>query len=141
MAKRPNPSPVPIGDRLRKQRVEVLGKGLREMAALLDISPAHVTDIEKGYRAPSEELLLKMALLYKMDEATLRSGWSKPQAIVEEVASQDSVTAAKVPEFLRTARNLSPQQWDQLIEQARKLDAKPDTGKPRKSDGANGGAQ
>lgn len=115
-----------VGDILRKQRVEVLNKGLREMAKLLDIAPAHLTDLEKGRRTPSEDLLLRMVKQYDIDEATLRAGWSKPHEIVSEIASQDSITAAKVPELLRTARRLSPNQWDALIDQARRMSGRKD---------------
>ena len=116
-----SPTPQPIGEVLRTQRVEVLGKGLREMAGLLNIAPAHLTDIEKARRAPSEELMLRIAELYRLPLADLRSGWSKPDAIVKEIASQDPTTAVKVPEFLRKARNLTPEQWDTLIQQASKM--------------------
>ena len=116
-----------VGDVLRRQRVEVLNKGLREMAKLLDIAPAHLTDLEKGRRTPSEDLLMRMVKQYDIDEATLRSGWSKPDEIVGEVASQDATTAAKVPELLRTARRLSPSQWDSLIDQARRMTSRKDS--------------
>jgi transcriptional regulator with XRE-family HTH domain len=109
----------PIGEQLRRQRVEKLNKGLREMAGELSIAPAHMTDIEKGRRTPSEELMVKIAASYRIPIAELRAGWSRPDAIVKEIASQDATTAEKVPEFLRTARNLNPAQWDQLIEQAK----------------------
>jgi len=111
--------PQPIGEQLRQQRVSKLGKGLREMARELGIAPPHLTDIEKGRRTPSEELMLKIAELYRIPIAELRAGWSRPEAIVKEVASQDATTAEKVPEFLRTARNLSSDQWDRLIYQAK----------------------
>lgn len=111
----------PIGDVLRKRRVDILNKGLREMAKLLDIAPAHLTDLEKGRRKPSEELLIKIALHYGIAEAELRAGWQRAEAVVAEVANQNATTAAKVPEFLRTARGLTNEQWDDLIQQARKL--------------------
>ena len=123
--------PEPIGERLRRHRVEVLNKGLREMARLLDVAPAHLTDLEMGRRTPSEDLLLRMVEGYKLPEAELRSGWSRPNAIVGEVASQDPVTAEKVPEFLRTARSLSSEQWDQLIRQAKKMTKEPEAGQGR----------
>ena len=116
-----NPSKMPVGELLRLRRVETLKLGLRETARLLDIAPAHLTDIEKGRRNPSEDLLMRISKIYRIDEAELRAGWSRPEAIVEEVASQDSVTAAKVPEFLRTARKLTPEQWDKIINQARRM--------------------
>lgn len=110
-----------LGAALRAHRVEKLGKGLRETAAKLGIAAPHLTDIEKGRRAPSEELLVKIARVYGIDEARLRAGWNKPEAVVGEVASQDPTTAAKVPEFLRTAKDLKPEQWDRLIKQAKKM--------------------
>lgn len=114
----------PIGDILRARRVEVLKKGLREMAAILTIAPAHLTDIEKGRRTPSQDLLMRICKAYGIPEADLRSGWSRADIVVAEVATQDSVTAEKVPEFLRTARKLSPKQWDDLIEQARRMQSR-----------------
>lgn len=112
---------IPIGERLRTQRVDSLNKGLREMAGLLEIAPAHLTDIEKGRRTPSEALLMRICKAYRISEAELRAGWNRADAIVSEVANQDSVTAEKVPEFLRTARKLTPKQWDDLIDHVRHM--------------------
>lgn len=113
--------PEPIGDRLRRQRIEVLKKSLRQTAADLGIAPAHLTDIEKGRRSPSEGLLVKIAARYRMDEQLLRKAWGKMNAVVGEVFAESNTTATKVPEFLRTARNLSPDQWDELIDQAKSM--------------------
>ncbi len=114
----------PIGEVLRARRVEVLKKGLREMAAILAIAPAHLTDIEKGRRTPSQDLLMRICRAYGIPEADLRSGWSRADVVVAEVATQDPVTAEKVPEFLRTARKLTPKQWDDLIDQARRMSSR-----------------
>jgi transcriptional regulator with XRE-family HTH domain len=131
MAPRKPPStPQPIGETLRARRVEVLRKGLREMAKLLKIAPAHLTDIEKGRRTPSEGLLVRISESYGIPQPELRAGWSKADEVVEEVATQDAMTAEKVPEFLRTARKLSPEQWDRLIGQARRMAS----GKSKKSE-------
>jgi len=111
----------PIGDVLRRQRVDRLRFGLREMARKLEISAAHLTDIEKGRRSPSDELLMKIASAYSLDEAQLRAGWRKADAIVQEVATQDALAAKKVPDFLRMARHLTEEQWNQIIEKARRL--------------------
>ncbi len=110
-----------IGERLRRQRVEVLGKSIRDVAKLLDSAPIHLSDIETGRRAPSEELLIKIARVYKVPEAELRSGFSKPEAVVAEIASESTVAAQKVPEFLRTARGFNAEQWDALIKKAKNL--------------------
>lgn len=119
--KKPATDPPSIGEALRARRVDVLKKGLREMAKLLNIAPAHLTDIEKGRRSPSDALLVRIAQQYEMDEADLRTAWAKAEDIVAEIATQDGTTARKVPEFLRSARNLSPEQWDKLIGQARRM--------------------
>ena len=108
--------------------MDVLKKGLREMARILSIAPAHLTDLEKGRRTPSEGLLKKIAAAYGMPEADLRSGWQRADAVVAEVANQDATTAEKVPEFLRTARKLTSDQWDKLIGQAKSMAERP----PRK---------
>lgn len=123
------PADEPIGERIRRQRIEVLDKGLREMARELNIVPAHLTDLEKGRRTPSDDLLKRMAVAYKLPEVELRTGWRRAEAIVDEVATQDGVTTEKVPQFLRTARALSPKQWDTLIEQAQQMSAKKKRGK------------
>jgi len=121
LAKRKPIQSMPIAERLRHQRIEVLGKSVRDVAKLLDTSPIHVSDIETGKRTPSEELLIKIMSVYGIPEAELRAGFTRPEAIVAEVASESTVAAEKVPEFLRTARGLSSDQWDKLIKQAKKL--------------------
>ncbi|MEQ9094931.1 MAG: helix-turn-helix domain-containing protein [Phycisphaerales bacterium] len=117
-----------IGDVLRKQRIEVLDLGLRDVARILDVAPAYITDLEKGRRTPSEALLLRIAQVYRIDEAILRAGWQRPDAVVGEIATQDATSAAKVPEFLRTARSLSAEDWDALIAEAKR---RADGGEPQ----------
>ena len=121
MAKKKTSRQDPIGDVLRTCRVDVLKKGLREMARILSIAPAHLTDLEKGRRSPSEDLLKRIAVAYGIPEAELRSGWQRADAVVAEVANQDATTAEKVPEFLRSARKLTPEQWDRVIGQAKRM--------------------
>lgn len=116
--------PESVGDTLRRQRVEVLGMGLRETAQVLGVAPAHLTDLEKGRRTPSEALLGRIAEVYKLDIAILRTGWQKPDRAVAEAATRDVTAAAKVPEFLRSAKDLTPDQWDALIDQAKQMTRK-----------------
>lgn len=114
-------SAVPIGDVLRQRRLDVLKKGLRELAGELGVAPAHLTDLELGRRGPSEDLLIRISKIYGIDEAELRAGWNKQAPIVGEVATQDAMTAAKLPEFLRSARNMDSDQWNKIIKQARRI--------------------
>lgn len=116
-----SPSKIPIGETLRKHRIKTLSKGLRATAADLGIAPAHLTDIEKGRRNPSDDLLKRIAKLYCIDEATLRAGWGKADSVVGEIASSTPTNAAKAPELLRAAKNLDAEQWDALINQAKSL--------------------
>jgi transcriptional regulator with XRE-family HTH domain len=106
---------------LHKKRVEELHKGLREMARDLGISAAYLTDLEKGRRVPSDEVLRKICSAYSLDEAGLRAAWQRAETVVDEVANQDAVTAQHVPQFLRTARHLSADDWEKIIEHARKM--------------------
>jgi transcriptional regulator with XRE-family HTH domain len=124
MTPSPKQPTTPIGEVLRARRVEVMGKGLRETASTLEIAPAHLTDIEKGRRSPSEELLLRIAKVYSVDEATLRAGWGKAETVVGEIASSSPTAAAKAPDLLRAAKGLDAAQWDALIAQARGMAAK-----------------
>lgn len=110
----------PVGEFLRRQRVEVLKLGVRDIAKILGVAPAHVSDLEKGRRTPSEALLQRIAGVYRVEVSVLRAGWQKPDGVVSEVATQSPTAAAKVPEFLRTARHLTADDWDALIVEARK---------------------
>jgi transcriptional regulator with XRE-family HTH domain len=91
------------------------------MARQLDIAPAHLTDIESGRRNPSEDLLLRIATAYQMPEHDLRSAFSKPDSIVQEIASASATESQMIPQLLRSVRGLSVQQYEHLIQQARKL--------------------
>lgn len=108
------------GQWLRDKR-QSLKIPLRKMAGLLGISPAYLTDIEKDRRTPSSDVLVRIAKSYGIDEDDLRSRWQKPASDVVELASASGVNIRKVPEFLRTAQNLTPEQWDKLIRQAKKM--------------------
>jgi len=91
------------------------------MARFLQIAPAHLTDIENGRRNPSDDLLVKLAHAYGISEATLRAGFIRPTAEVVELVSDNAVAVEKVPQFLRSAKELSGEQWDRLIHQAKKM--------------------
>jgi len=112
-----------IGLVIRNHRTATLTRGLREMAAALDIAPAHLSDLEKGHRNPSEELLCRIAKAYGLDECILRAGWNKPDAVVTEVATKNPTAAAKVPALLRIAKNFTADEWDALIKEAERLAA------------------
>ncbi len=120
----PNTSESPIGERLRRHRIETLKIGLREMAKKLAITAPYLSDLEMGRRSPSDDLLILMADKYGIAEAELRAGWGKAETDVGRIASSNPVAASRAPELLRTASGFDQAQWDALIEQARKLAAR-----------------
>ncbi|MCA9280910.1 MAG: helix-turn-helix transcriptional regulator [Phycisphaeraceae bacterium] len=96
-------------------------KSLRDTAKRLQITPAHLSDLENGRRTPSEELLLRIRDVYGVEEAILRARWGRAETVVDEVATKTPTTAAKAPELLRAASDLSADQWDDLIRRAKAL--------------------
>lgn len=118
MAKNSKPS---VGELLRKHRVEVLKLNSREAADLLGVSQTLISMWENNVRALTEEHLVSILREYRIPEAQLRAAASRPAAVVKEVAGQDATAAAAVPEVLRIAKNFTPQQWDALIEQSRRI--------------------
>jgi transcriptional regulator with XRE-family HTH domain len=72
-----------LGDQLRKLRDES-DLSLRGLAKQLGgVTAAHLSDIEFGRRYPSDELLKKLAVFFKVDEAELRALDTRPP--VEEI--------------------------------------------------------
>lgn len=113
--------PEPIGVLLRRQRIEVLRLGLREMARILDTAPAHLTDIEKGRRSPSDQLLGRIAAAYQIKESALRFGWSKLDPNVGQISTQDATAAEVAPQLMQFAKTYAPAQWHELLEQAKRI--------------------
>lgn len=109
------------GEILREQRVNVLRKGLREMARHLDIAPPHLTDLEKDRRTPSQPLLLRIAAAYQLDVAVLQAAWGRADATLTEMVTQNAETVRRLPEFLRRARDLTPEQWDRVMKQVKQV--------------------
>lgn len=109
------------GNLMRKQRVEVIQISLRAMAKRLNIAPAHLTDIEKGRRRPSDRLLSKITKEYDLSEAELRTLWVRPDEEVDEILKSSSAMLLRAPELLRNAKNLDEKAWDKLIAQAKKM--------------------
>ncbi|RKG66334.1 XRE family transcriptional regulator [Corallococcus sp. CA054B] len=76
--------------------------GLREMAKMLEISPAYLSRIETNEEKnpPAEELLQKIADLLGDDFDKLMSLAGRVSTDVKEYITQDE----GLPQFLRTAR-------------------------------------
>ena len=66
-----------LGGRIRELREEK-DFSLRELARLLDVSPAFMSDVELGRRFPTDELLAKMAKKLGTTVTELRTYDSRP---------------------------------------------------------------
>lgn len=124
MAKRKSPEQLPMTDRLRHQRVDVLRKSVRDVAKLLDTSPIHISDIETGKRTPSEELLVRMAGVYRIDESELRAAFDRPQSEATKLLANNAAAVDMAPEFLRTAKGWSREQWAEAISHGKRMNQK-----------------
>ena len=106
-----------FGDRLKALRSEKR-MGVRELGRAVGISAMHISNLEKGKSMPSAELVEKLAaeLEGDLDELLHLADQIDP-AVVDVIQSQPQV----IPSFLRSAKNLTPEQWEKLQKQVAKM--------------------
>ena len=82
-----------FGSFIREKRIELKPYiSLRKMAELIDIVPSYMSTMETGYdSAPSEEILVKIAYILKLDK--------QEQELMYELAAK-SKTYTAIPEDL-----------------------------------------
>lgn len=113
-----------IGQMLRFSRENVIGIGLREMARRLHVAPAHVVDLEKGNRRPSETLMIAMSDEYQFSIPLLRAGFKKPDPEVLVLACETPESSEYTVRLLRVTRGMSREEYDQVIELALSMQRK-----------------
>lgn len=80
-----------IGEKLKKRRKE-LGMTLEDVAKVVGVSTNYISLIEREKNVPNDEIITKLAELYKMDLDTLFVGFGKlPTPIVEEIKNSPSL--------------------------------------------------
>jgi len=99
-----------LGEYIRKLR-NAKNIGVREMGRSLDVSGVHISSIEKGKNTPSPELLRKMAIVLGVDVDKLLS---KANQVDPEVINVIKKSSTVVPSFLRSAKDLTKEQWAEL---------------------------
>jgi len=99
-----------LGEFIRKLRNNK-NIGVREMGRLLDVSGVHISSIEKDKNTPSPELLRKMAIVLDVDVDKLLS---KANQVDPEVINVIKKSSTVVPSFLRSAKDLTKEQWAEL---------------------------
>ena len=99
-----------LGEFIRKLRNNK-NIGVREMGRLLDVSGVHISSIEKDKNTPSPELLRKMAIVLGVDVDKLLS---RANQVDPEVINVIKKSSTVVPSFLRSAKDLTKEQWAEL---------------------------
>ena len=101
--------------KLRKQK----GLSLRELAKKVDTSYVNISHIENGKFATSEKLIkqLAKALDYDVDNML-----AKADSVNEDIKNIIKKKPSAVPEFLRTAKNLTEEEWKDLTDQIKNKD-------------------
>ena len=108
-----------FGQLLRETRMEK-GHSLRKFAAMADVSPTYLSQVEQGKVAkpPTAERVRRMAELLgeNVDEWTALAG-RLPEDLPDIIRSQPT----RLPELLREASGLTPEQIRGLTRRARHL--------------------
>ena len=96
--------------KLRKQK----GLSLRQLAEKVSVSFVNIALIENGRIVTSEEVIkeLAKALDYDVDKLLAAA-----DSVNEDIKNIIKKLPTAVPEFLRTAKNLTEKEWKDLTEQ------------------------
>lgn len=110
-----------FGERVRQRREEKK-ISLRKFAEMVGVSPTYISQIERGeFNPPSQEKIVEMAEI-------LGENVDEMLALANKVPSDLPAIIQKHPKevatFLRTASNLSPEQWKKLTKDIEKQTGK-----------------
>lgn len=88
--------------------------GVRELGRKCGVTGMHISNMEKGKSKPSPELLGKLAAVLEtdVDEMSYHADQVAPE-VVDVIQSQPKA----VPNFLRSAKDLTSEQWEELQKQ------------------------
>ena len=108
---------ITLAERLKALRSEN-NMGIRELGRAVGVTGMHISNIEKSKSSPSPELVQKIAraLNANVDELLYLAEQIDPE-VVEVIHNQPYV----IPSFLRSAKNLTPAQWEKLQKQVEKM--------------------
>ena len=100
--------------KLRKQK----GLSLRQLAEKVSVSFVNIAHIENGRIVTSEEVIkeLAKALDYDVDKLLAAA-----DSVNEDIKNIIKKLPTAVPEFLRTAKNLTEKEWKDLTEQIKNM--------------------
>lgn len=106
-----------LGNRIKELR-EDQQIGLRELGRIVEVSAMHISNIEKGNRSASVELIQKIAKALSTDQDELLA---LSNQVAPDIAQVINSNAQSVPSFLRATKDLSPEQWEELLKQVQSM--------------------
>ena len=106
-----------LGLLISKERKDK-GLSLRDFAKMVGLSHVAISHIEKGKVEAKKDTLLNIARVLEYDVDAMLAKASKLDDDIEDLIFEKS---NQVPQFLRTAKNLSKEQWKQITEQVKKM--------------------
>ena len=109
-----------LGERIKVLR-EQHRVGVRELGRIVDDSAMHISNIEKGKSSASAEIIQKIANALQADADELLA---LADQVAPDVAGVIHSNTQAVPSFLRAAKDLSPEQWTELMKQVEKMKGK-----------------
>ena len=102
---------------------------MRGLAKAVDVTPMHISNIEKGFTTGSAELIAKIARVLETDVDSLLHMADRVDPEVVEVIQQNPQA---VPSFLRSAKDLSADDWGKMQSYLEKLKQEEKSGKKGK---------
>jgi transcriptional regulator with XRE-family HTH domain len=98
-----------LGEFIRAQR-QLANLSLREMASMTSVSNAYLSQVERGLHQPSLKVLhsIAAALQLSTEQLLAQGGWAS-------AARDESATAGRTEEAIRTDPRLSPEQRAALL--------------------------
>ena len=106
-----------LGKMIRNLRKEK-GLSLRKLAEVVDVSYVNISHIENGRFKTSKKVLKQIAEALDYDKDEL---FALADTIDEEIEEIIRKIPKVIPDFLRTAKNLSSEEWNDLTEHVKKM--------------------
>jgi transcriptional regulator with XRE-family HTH domain len=110
---------LPIGMELRLRRTE-MKLSLAKMADRVGISENYLSEIERGEKTPSDEIIRKLAKAFDLDEKYLFARYDRIPLVVQEELKENRTLLNTLYEITQNP-NLSDRQKADLYEKIQKL--------------------
>jgi transcriptional regulator with XRE-family HTH domain len=110
---------LPIGMELRLKRTE-MKLSLAKMADRVGISENYLSEIERGEKTPSDDIIRKLAKAFDLDEKYLFARYDRIPLVVQEELKENRTLLNTLYEITQNP-NLSDRQKADLYEKIQKL--------------------